>query len=128
MSSPLDSAATGSAKVGWAVQLSGAPRVNWGESSIALAGGETRSGGDSRGTAAVGREWHRGERLRAQTSGLARLLSLRAEGASWGFPAGPRSRAHRRAGAPGKGQLADSRPSLGLPQLVRGALEGLGAS
>ena len=114
MSSSPDSAASGSSEAGWAVQLSGAPRVDWGESSIALAGGETRSGGVSRGTDAVGREWHRGERLRVQTSGLARLPSLGAEGAPWGFPAGPRSRIHRRAGAPGKGQLADSRPSLGL--------------
>ena len=128
MSSLLDSAAIVKAEAGGAAPLSGAPWAKWGVSSNALAGDGTTCGIDSRGTAALGREWHRGERLRAQTSGVARLLSLRAEGASWVFPVGPRSRAQRRAGAPRKGQLADNRPSLGLPRLVRGALEGLGAS
>ena len=77
-----------------------ASRGDRGECSVALAGGETRAWDVRRGTDAVGGEWHRGERLRALAAGLARLSSHWVEGAAWGLPAGPRSRIHRRAGAP----------------------------
>ena len=126
MSSLPASTTNAKARAGWAAMVWGAAWAGWTGSYNALAGSGTTSGIASRGTAALGREWHLGERLRAQTSGVARLLSVRAVGASLGFPEEPRSRAQRRAGVPKKGQLADSRPGLRLPRLVRGALEGLG--